>query len=273
MTIGVYSNIYRDCGLKVTGAFLRVLKKSGIKFLVSDFPEFNGGKNITKEELSKLSDVIVVFGGDGTILSIVKNAAKEGIPVLGVNTGNLGFLTETDVTGLEEVADALKRRAFEIEERALIEARTDGGVYLALNEIVIREVSSKMAHIRLFVGESLLDEFYADGVLVSTPTGSTAYSLSAGGPILAPDVGAFIINPVNPHSLHSRPFVVSDNSLIKAETFKNDKLQLVADGAAPALIPTDGCAVIKKSDIRAKFVRIKPYDFYTKILYKFNKNV
>ncbi|MDR1905738.1 MAG: NAD(+)/NADH kinase [Clostridiales bacterium] len=272
MKIGIYSNTQRDNELKAAKKFVRELSSAGIDYFVAESGELNGGRLLSREEVLNLCDIIVVFGGDGTILGIVKNASAKSIPVLGVNMGNLGFLTETDESGLGDIVKALKNRAYTIEERAMLEANADGETYTALNEIVIRESAAKIAHIRLYVDDSMVDEYYADGVLISTPTGSTAYSLSAGGPILAPDVDALIINPLNPHSLHSRPFVVSGKSAIRLESFKNDNLQLVYDGVVRSGVLTKNCVTIAKSKTKASFVRIKPYDFYNKILYKFNKD-
>ncbi|MDR3293796.1 MAG: NAD(+)/NADH kinase [Clostridiales bacterium] len=272
MVIGIYSNIKKDVGLKVSKRFAALLQKDGIEYFTADSSVELGGAAATKENLSKKTDLIVAFGGDGTLISVAKHAAREGTPIVGVNMGNLGFLTETDENGLEVLLKALKAGAYQIETRALIEAEAGGVKHLALNEIVVKEREGRMAYVRLSVDGSVLDEYYADGVLVSTPTGSTAYSLAAGGPILAPDVKAFIINPLNPHSLHCRPFVVGDNHTVRVESLKKEYyLKISVDGKAKAELEPDEILTIKRSSVTAKFIRLKTYDFYDTVLKKFNK--
>jgi NAD+ kinase len=325
MKIGIYSNSRRDKDLSATKKFIGMLKRDGADFLAADFPELNGGRAVSKEDLAELCRLIVVFGGDGTILNVVKQAAKRNVPVLGVNMGNMGFLTEVDESRLNEVASAIMSDNYTTESRIMLEAEvvkkvsdernfeskaalnlenkatvggqnlenkaalslenlkneaTVGGqnlenkvVYTALNEIFLKESAFKMARFKLSVDGFLADNYHSDGVLVSTPTGSTAYSLSVGGPILAPNVGAFIINPVNAHSLHSRPIVVSDSSVIEAETPKEGDLQLIADGVCVAKAGYGEAVRIRKSGHSAVFIRIGSESFYTKLLHKFNQNM
>jgi NAD+ kinase len=310
MKIGIYSNIQRDKDLSATKRFIGMLKKDGADFLVADFPELNGGRAVSKEDLADLCGLVVVFGGDGTILNVVKQAAKRRVPVLGVNMGNMGFLTEVGEGRLKEVAAAIMSRDYTTESRLMIDAEVvnkasdkqnfeckcknntalnlenienkasvDGQnienktVYTALNEIFLKETAFKMARFRLSVDGFLADNYHADGVLVSTPTGSTAYSLSVGGPILAPNVGALIVNPVNAHSLHSRPIVVSDMSVIEVETPKEGDLQIIADGVCAAKAGCGEVVRIRKSEHSAVFIKLNSESFYTKLLHKFNKNM
>ncbi|MDR2090503.1 MAG: NAD(+)/NADH kinase [Clostridiales bacterium] len=344
MRIGIYANAKRDKDLAATKKFIGMLKKDGVDFLAADFPELNGGIYASREDLAERCSLIVVFGGDGTILNVVLPAAEKGVPLLGINTGNLGFLTETDASMLETAAAAIKSRAYTTESRSMIEAeiirRSDTGndtegrgsrnkngdkkeaalacgkvnigrnfenaekesfgktgansgdgnaalcgkdnaersfendgkriVYPALNEIVLKETAFKMARFKLSVDGFLVDNYHSDGVLVSTPTGSTAYSLSVGGPVLAPNVGAFIINPVNAHSLHSRPIVVSDDSVIEVETPTEGGLRLIADGICAAEAGCGEIIRIKKSQNSAVFAKISDGSFYTRLLRKFN---
>jgi NAD+ kinase len=285
MKIGIYSNAKRDKDLSATKKFIGMLKKYGIDFLVADFPELNGGRAVSREDLADVCRLIVVFGGDGTILNVIKQAAKRRVPVLGVNMGNMGFLTEIDGSRLDAVASAIVSGDYTTESRSMIEAEVveeigadkpnfkNKTVYTALNEIFLKETAFKMARFKLSVDGFLADNYHADGVLVSTPTGSTAYSLSVGGPILAPNVGAFIINPVNAHSLHSRPIVVSDKSVIEVETPKEGDLQLIADGVCVANAGYGEVVRIRKSENSAIFVKLNSESFYTKLLNKFNKNM
>lgn len=270
MIVGVYSNIKRDSKLTAAKRFASILKEEGVEFLAADFPELNGGKAVSVGELAARCGLIVVFGGDGTVLSVIKTAAENGVPVLGVNMGRLGFLTETDGGDISEVVSAIRTGGYYLESRSMIEAETAGGGFTALNEIALKGDAFKTTRTRLFVDGFLTDAYFSDGVLVCTPTGSTAYSLAAGGPIVAPDVSALIINPLNPHSLHSRPFVVSDGSVIEVEASElGDGLCLAADGVFKIRVGAGERVTVRKSGIRALFAKIKTDNFYTRMLNKF----
>ncbi|MDE5602192.1 MAG: NAD(+)/NADH kinase, partial [Clostridia bacterium] len=160
------------------------------------------------------TDKILVFGGDGTVLQAVRDTHGSDVEILSVNLGNMGFLaTFENSVEPKKVIDALKNGVSA--PRMLLEAVSDGkSIGRALNEVVVKSVSSRPICIDLYVNESYVDSYHSDGIIVSTPTGSTAYSFSAGGPVLTPDVEAIIINPVCPHSLHSRPLVVSASAEI-----------------------------------------------------------
>lgn len=166
----------------------------------------------TGEDLKKDTDMLLSFGGDGTFLTAAHIAAPGGVPILGVNMGRLGFLSEN---GPEGVADAILSGAFRIEERDLLQVGgIPGNFPYALNEVSVGRVSPAMLGIDICLDDSPLPTFWADGVLVSTSSGSTAYSLSAGGPICTPDARVLIIAPVSPHNLNLRPLVVPLDSQI-----------------------------------------------------------
>ena len=172
---------------------------------------------------------LLVFGGDGTMLDAAVRAARSGAAVLGVNLGNLGFLTqfETDASP-EDIAAALI--GGETESRMLLECRSAAGNFLALNDVVLRSDGTRPLTVSLFVDGQFADCYRSDGVIVATPTGSTAYSLSAGGPVVAPEVDAVIVNPVCPHTLHSRPIVAGGSSEIVLRLSSEESARLVVDG-------------------------------------------
>lgn len=177
------------------------------------------------EDIREGTDLLLSVGGDGTFLSASKRVGDRGIPVLGVNLGRLGFLSEN---APEDVAEALLEGKYEIEERSLLSVRSDGeslpgDMYpYALNEVSVHRHGASVLGIQVTVDGADLPEFWADGLLVATSSGSTAYSLSAGGPICMPDTRVLIIAPVAPHNLNVRPLVVPDTSRIGIRVFSRD---------------------------------------------------
>ena len=181
-------------------------------------------------ELAKDSvDYLISLGGDGTLLETLPFVAKQGIPVLGINTGKLGFLSLVPKENFIPALTALKEKKFIIQDRSLLSLETTGGLFgkynYALNELVVqRNDSSTMITVHAYLNGEFLNSYWADGLIVATPTGSTAYSLSCSGPILLPDEASFIITPIAPHNLNVRPVLVPDTYTIK----------LKAEGRSPS---------------------------------------
>jgi len=222
------------------------------------------------KELTEGFDKVLVFGGDGTMLDVVRHAAKFDLPVLGVNLGNLGFLTDfdKDVTA-KELEDALNSN--QIVEKSLIDIEFSGRTYVALNELVMKSASTRPQSYDLFVDGKFADTFKSDGLIISTPTGSTAYSLSAGGPLIAPDVKAMLVIPICPHSLHSRPLIVSDRAKIEVKVVGDEgEVSLIADGNLVGAAKKGESAIVTTSQKTAKFVRVNGKSFYDKLLEKMN---
>ena len=174
------------------------------------------------------TDILLSFGGDGTFLSAAHLVCSAGVPVLGVNLGRLGFLSDAE---LPEVEEALVSGKWKVERRSMIQVEVAGRLFHAINEVALRRIASGTLGVEVKVGEDQLPTYWADGLLVSTSTGSTAYSLSAGGPICAPELKALIIAPIAPHNLNLRPLVVPEDSLIlmSASDRKNRKVVLSVD--------------------------------------------
>ncbi len=278
MKIGIYTNLKKDLYLSHTQQFIELLLRKGIPFAVhadiaDKLPDFESFcfdmQGITH---------LTVFGGDGTILGISKDAAVKGVPMLGINLGSLGFLTEVEDDGLEACIDALMLGRYQTEERAVLEAKAGGKAYLALNEVLLmreNKICSPNSAITLeaYSGEQLIDRFVADGVIVSTPTGSTAYSLSCGGPVLSPALSALVITAVCPHSMHSRPIVLPDDGIIRVKAVSEGaKTVLSVDGDTPAEFEGGSTEVtVTRSGYSAKFIRFTDVNFYKKLISKFNK--
>lgn len=272
MKVGIYTNLTRDLGGRATIALVDFLKSRNFTISVCEELASLDLKVpcVDKETLARSSDLVVVFGGDGTILRIAKECARYKTKVFSVNLGNMGFLAEVENVELSNIFHQINDGNYQIDERALIEANFGGETYIALNEVVIeRGARTKVMRGEVKVDNSLLDVYTADGIIISTPTGSTAYSLSAGGPIVAPDVGAIIVCPICPHTLNSRPVVVSDKKAITVSVVKTDSsAHLSVDGEDVCGIPIGGTVIIKKSQLSVSFIRLKKYNYYEKLLKK-----
>src|SRR5580693_8249726 len=182
----------------------------------------NGEEEVSRSQMSSRSlDLVVVLGGDGTLLSAARATAAIDVPLLGVNLGSLGFLTEVPLASLYPMLEAIFEGHAAVEQRTLMQCdllRGDEirGSYLVFNDAVVNKTAlARLNHYDLFVDGAFVSSYRADGMIVATPTGSTAYSLSAGGPVVMPTVKAFVVTPVAPHSLTHRPLVVPDSSEIE----------------------------------------------------------
>lgn len=215
-------------------------------------------------EFERYADMVITFGGDGTLLSAGRLLIGTDIPIMGVNVGKLGFLAEFPVSMLDDsIMDVLKGN-YRIVDRTTLQTTVKGKTMYALNEILVeKSSSSKMIAVRAFVNEHHVADYRADGVIVTTPTGSTAYSLAAGGPIIAPSTNALCLTPVSPHMLTLRPLIVQDNSEIRFEfPYDGHDAQLVVDGQIVATIQTGDSVVIRKSEHLVKLVKRADSTYY-----------
>ncbi|MEM6434105.1 MAG: NAD(+) kinase [Cyanobacteria bacterium P01_D01_bin.115] len=210
----------------------------------------------------------VVLGGDGTVLSAFRQVAPAGIPLLTVNTGHMGFLTETYLNQLPNVMEQLLEGSYRVEERSMIVIKAyhaDQLLWeaLCLNEMVLnREPLTSMCHFEVAVGNHAPVDIAADGIIISTPTGSTAYSLSAGGPVITPGVSVTQLIPICPHSLASRGIVFPDSEPVKITAANTDPLVLVVDGNAGCYVMPEDWVVIEPSPYPAKFIRLGSPEFF-----------
>lgn len=230
----------------------------------------------TEQELAESSDALVVVGGDGTILRAARAGAVRGVPVMGVNVGGFGFLAEV---GLQELPEALERLVagrHAVEERMMLAAEVGraGEVaerFLALNDMVVTKSGyARLMPIRVCVNGEHLATYLADGLIVSTPTGSTAYNLSAGGPILSPGVRAMVITPICPHTLTARPVVVDADDVATVEVAsKVEGVLLTVDGQVGCPLRGGDVVQVRRAEERARLVRLKAPSFYELLRQKF----
>ena len=210
----------------------------------------------------------VVLGGDGTVLSACRQLAPCGIPLLAVNTGHMGFLTETYLNQLPQAIDKLLAGEYEVEERTTIAVKVFRNQALlwealSLNEMVLhREPLTSMCHFEIQIGKHAPVDVAADGIIISTPTGSTAYSLSAGGPVVTPEVPVLQLAPICPHSLASRALVFSDREEVNVFPATANPMVMVVDGNGGCYILPSDRINIAKSKYNAKFIRLQSPEFF-----------
>lgn len=212
------------------------------------------------EEFEKFADMVITFGGDGTILSAAHMLIKGDIPIMGINVGKLGFLAEFPVANLEKALFDVLEGNYRLVDRAVLESKIGNETVYALNDFVIeKKDSSRMINIQAYANDHYIGDYRADGLIIATPTGSTAYSLSCGGPIIAPSTQVVCLNPISPHSLSLRPLVIADSNELKFVVHTpTGKANFVADGQNERIINDGETVVIILSDNKIKLV--KPMD-------------
>jgi NAD+ kinase len=187
--------------------------------------------SISRQDLGKHGDIIILIGGDGTFLSVARQAVESGIPVAGFNLGTLGFLTELSKEHLDKSLEDIFFGTPRISRRKMLEMDYNGERYLALNDVVAGKGNiARIIKLLLEIDGSYVSEVGADGLIISTPTGSTAYSLASGGPIVSPRVNGLIITPICPHSLTFRPLVIPDKSRVKVTLISESRGYITVDG-------------------------------------------
>jgi len=272
--IGIVGNSGKLFALKLAGDLSKWLSKRGIKVFVS---RDCAGKFLDKklvvenEELLSNADILIALGGDGTLLSAARLVSSSGIPILGINLGGLGFLAEVNSSRIYEVLEQVLDNKFSIENRMLISGyvlrKEEGKVspFSALNDAVITtEAIARVLKLETSIDGQYVTTYIADGLIISTPTGSTAYSLSAGGPIVHPALKAIIITPICPHTLTNRPIIVSEKSVISIEPiFKTNKIALTIDGQIKFNLLHSDKLVIKKAPYTLKLISLPKNDFFT----------
>ncbi len=210
------------------------------------------------------ADIIIAIGGDGTIMHIAKQAAESGTPVLGVNSGKLGFLAGMEIDEID-LLQHLFDGGYHIDERMLLDVAVKGrkGTYLAMNEAVVsRGALSRLVDLTVESNDNDVMRYRADGVLVATPTGSTAYSLSAGGPVVDPRVACLLLTPICPHSLYARSYVFKEDTVLRVHTENaRGETFLTVDGETEVHIPVGSAVTVQKSALTARLVRLKTQSF------------
>jgi NAD+ kinase len=229
----------------------------------------NGEEEVSRSQMSSRSlDLVVVLGGDGTLLSAARATAAIDVPLLGVNLGSLGFLTDVPLSSLFSMLDAITKGEAAVEQRSLMQCdllRGEEvlGSYLVFNDAVVNKTAiARLNNYDLFIDKIFVSSYRADGMIVATPTGSTAYSLSAGGPVLMPTVNAFVITPVAPHSLTHRPLVVPDSTVVELVLRSEEEVAYLSLDGQPGLDLCDGDRVrCRRSEHRVSLFRTD-HDFF-----------
>lgn len=220
-------------------------------------------------------DLVIGLGGDGTLLDAVGQVGRLQVPVLGINLGRLGFLSNVRLDDLERALQAVRTRRYALQDRSLLEV-TDhsdqlGEHNFALNEVSVhKRDSSTMIAVRVHLGNDYLNTYWADGLIIATPTGSTAYSLSCGGPVLYPTSDALVINPISPHNLNVRPFVVPDHYTIQLQLeARSDKCLLNLDSRNIS-IDGNSTVTVRRASFAAKLALLEGHDFLDTLRTKLN---
>ncbi len=278
ITIGIVVNPRKEqivIPLEILDNWQKHNRKNGrfnVEFLLCHFEskfikeQFEYLKSTDFEKIVHSSHLILALGGDGTILRTVQMIGEEQIPIMGVNLGGLGFLAEALPEELTTYLENYLTGKFFVEERSILKCvlPANDETYFAFNDLVIDKAGfSRVIEIVTHVDDCLLNSYIADALIISTPTGSTAYSLSAGGPIVIPETGAFIINPICPHSLTNRPVVIPDSSIIRLEVYTEfQEVKLFRDGQLIKGYPSGTSFHISKADFVVKLIKMKERSFY-----------
>jgi NAD+ kinase len=252
---------------EIVSELVDYLEKKSIHCLLEDVAarKIHRGDGLPREEVPARADLVIVLGGDGTLLSIAHLAALENVPVLGVNLGRLGFLTEVPIDEIYMTLESLLAGDERIiSPRRMLEAKCRGKQYYCLNDVVINKGAlARMIQIGLWIDGKEIAALKADGFIISTPTGSTGYSLSAGGPILQPFIPALILSPICPHTLSFRPMVVSLDSTVSIQLLTaGEEVYLTLDGQRGVLIGRNDVVEVRRADCELHLVSSPQRNFF-----------
>ncbi|MCG1035875.1 NAD kinase [Polaribacter sargassicola] len=274
----IYGQSYAVTSEKEIKTLLQVLIKNNIEFYIEEeFYNLLIQEKVLEDsyksfgnfsDLDNTFDVMLTIGGDGTFLRSVTHIRNLDIPILGINTGRLGFLAIVAKDVIEESINLVLNGEYTIQERALITIRTEpetnkfGDLNFALNEVTIaKKNTTSMIGVKTYLNEEYLTNYWADGLIISTPTGSTGYSLSCNGPVILPDSKNLVITPIAPHNLNARPMVISDNTKIELKVDSREKNFLVSLDSRVTTVANDTKVFIEKADYTIKSVLPKNQSF------------
>lgn len=273
---GLYMNTLKEEAYPVVNNVITFLEKNEAAYLIEENAALLLGREDKRADYKLLKekvDLVIVFGGDGTFLHASHHFFNTDIPLLGINIGHLGFLTEIETDELTAALSNLLKGNYKIEKRMMLNVsvfRSAKEIFntTALNDLVIhRGGKLKMISLELYINNEIVHSYRADGLIITTPTGSTAYSLSAGGPIVNPQVRAIILTPICPHTLFMRPMVISDRESLKVKVEGEESMRLTADGRANCLLEPEDEICLSASEKELSIIRMPEKTFYT-ILHK-----
>ncbi|MBU5476008.1 NAD(+)/NADH kinase [Eubacterium sp. MSJ-21] len=265
----IVANTDKDINLKLSQDIVAYINEKGAKaVVVSDMQQHYNGTTIKPEYLEDV-EAVIVLGGDGTMLRAAHSIGTYQVPLLGVNLGTLGFLTEVEESNAYKAIDRLLADDYSIEKRMMIEGRTGDTSFSCLNDVVITRAGfSRIIGLNIYVNEQLLDTYEADGVIVATPTGSTGYNLSAGGPIISPKSKAVVVTPISPHSLTSKSVVFDSADRIRIEVVKKRRTQeteaiVSFDGADNVELSAGESVEVTCSEREIQLIKMYDVSFYS----------
>lgn len=261
MNFGIYTNPTRDQGLRATRILIGILEKAGCE--ISYDPQTAAALGLETFVSADTCDMLFVIGGDGTILRAVHRYVARGVRFVGINLGHLGFMSEI---GLDEVGEFLalvRQGRYRLDTRMMLSAECPGTPPAdVLNEVVITSCErAKTAQMDLLIDGALAEEYNGDGLIIATATGSTAYSLSAGGPIIAPEMACILVTPICPHSLYARSIVTGPESELMVIP-RSDALLVTPDGRAGIALSGSAPVRISRAPLAAQFVRLSSNVFF-----------
>ncbi|MGB4504442.1 MAG: NAD(+)/NADH kinase [Syntrophaceticus sp.] len=276
--VGLVVNMRKARGGRFLDILVEWFEQRGIKVVLPQttelmyIPPFGCPEINFQEEV----DMILTLGGDGTLLGAARQVADKGIPILGVNLGQLGFLTDLEMPDLFPCLEKLVEGDYEIEPRMMLDAQVlrEGSPVkniIAFNDVVIAKGPiSRIIRLETYVDRDYLASYRADGIIIASPTGSTAYSLSAGGPIVNPVLELMIVTPICPHTLHARPFILSDNQEIRViMRTGTSEVMLTIDGQVGFPLQKNDNIVVRKAEVYTKLVKVKKRSFSEVLRMKF----
>jgi len=270
MTIAIFGSPYPEHFSKYIQHLIKKLETEHINLIIEEefsvFLENNirFNKSISTfnsyETLKNKADFLLSIGGDGTLLKAVTYVRESEIPIMGINTGRLGFISSISADQIDDAITDILKGNYKINERTLLQLSSDKNLFkeknFALNEVAVsKKDTSSMIRIDAYVDDEFLNTYWADGLVVSTPTGSTGYSLSCGGPIIMPGTNNIIITPNAPHNLNVRPIVIDDNSVVKLKVEDRDQLALVSLDSRSRAFDSETELIIKKANFKVRLVQ------------------
>jgi len=271
--IGVIPNWHKKNSSLVVDKITRFFNQRKIELRVADkkSADFYSEESLAEQLKNWYGnlDLIIVVGGDGTILRVARDLACWDVPVLGINLGHKGFLAEIEVEQMERFLQYISNGQYSFQERMMMDTRLlrgdkELGKYLALNDIVVsRGPFSRIIKVETYVNEDFMESYSGDGVIVATPTGSTGYSLSAGGPIVNPTMNLFVITPICPHSLYNRSVIINGTDTMKLRVDSRQvQVVLTVDGQVRFALEDEDKIIVKQSEQKIKMVCFHDYSFY-----------
>ncbi|MGI6093303.1 MAG: NAD(+)/NADH kinase [Veillonellaceae bacterium] len=272
LTIGIFPNIKKSSVVTILGFIVDFFKEKSIRVLLPSQAAKKLGQpdlGCSEESIREKIDIAIAIGGDGTLLSSARKIAPLNIPIFGINMGRLGFLTEVEVPQMEIFLEKLISGHYDIEKRLMLDAfiRRDSEeifVSSSLNDIVITKAGySRMIELTLTINNQVAAAFSADGLIIATPTGSTGYSLSAGGPIVNSALNVILVTPICPHTLYSRPLIVSpDEEITVITSVSSDDIVLTVDGQVVQKLQPNDKVFIRKSSYNANLIKFGHKNYY-----------